>query len=501
MGTQVIETYQPIKVTGRHGIWLWLCLTAVIIGTGLFLVYPILRMGFTYQINFSEGWNLYHINEAMQGYPLYVDPVLDPFTQVTQPPFFFYIVGITGYFMGDYLFAGRIISIGSLLLIALLSTGILRSRNVSWKGSLLGGTTAIILINSYAQEYVGMNDAHLLAYALAFTGLFLYSSSGCSNLKLCLSALTLPAGLFISPDVVPVSMAIILDCFLGSRKKGFLFTSLYLTMFFLLVSVTGTPVINVAKLQYGMIPEYNTTVVLSQIMRVDIPILFLILIAIWTGLTFLFDQKYRLFSYYFGFAAFSGLLLIGGSSSNINLLFNLFFATSLLLGTLFIRIERIFIGIKPLHLVSYGLLPLLIVVSLLWNLPDRVPRKNTLELLNSTQSGFLRNVDFLKNTQGRIFCENLMICYLAGKPLEMDPYQTSEMAIRGEIDENLALLMFEAHQFSIIQLNNQFSDELAGIEYGAIKRSGSMTRNMRIAIARNYTVEQKLPRSIYYIPR
>jgi len=123
-------------------------------------------------------------------------------------------------------------------------------------------------------------------------------------------------------------------------------------------------------------------------------------------------------------------------------------------------------------------------------------------LLASVQKGFHDDADYLKNQQGRIFCENLLLCYTAGKPLEIDPYQASELALLGDTDENLILMMIETHQFSVIQLNHALPENTGTLDYSQEKdRTGSMTRNMRIAIANNYKIDRRSGSGVFYSPK
>jgi hypothetical protein len=157
--------------------------------------------------------------------------------------------------------------------------------------------------------------------------------------------------------------------------------------------------------------------------------------------------------------------------------------------------------VPGLSFTATWLLPPLLVFCLLFNLPDRLPKANTLNLLASTQENFGRDVADIRNQPGRVFCENLLLCFYAGKPLELDSTTATELAIQGESDENLILAVFDSRQFALIQVNRTIPKDLASAAYspGAV-RMGSMTRNMRIAILNNYRFDHRGGTGVFYIP-
>jgi hypothetical protein len=210
----------------------------------------------------------------------------------------------------------------------------------------------------------------------------------------------------------------------------------------------------------------------------------------------------RFFAFYLGISTLVGLYFSGGSGTNINMLFDVFIAIGFLLGIALHRLQIFMLQIPVIHKVTLWLLPPILVFALLFRLPDLLPKPNSQHLLQLYQDNFLQDAEYLRNIPGRAFCENMLLCFAAGKDLEIDPFMASEMAITGVLDENLILQMFETRQFSMVQLKRELSEEeLQAEQYSRPRRSGSSSYNMRVAIGKFYEKDKKMSSGIYYRAR
>jgi MFS family permease len=503
MHTQRIESFQTIAISARkkEGLLpLWVALLAI--GTGLLLLYPVMRLGYVYQINYSEGTNVYHAAEAMEGLTLYSNPLADPLTPVDYPPLSFFLVGITGNILGSYLIAGRFVALASLLFMTVLTPILLHQRGVHWKAGIFAGLAILALFAAYAPEYVGMNDPHCLGLVFTLLGVYLYVISGNNWLGLVLSSCAMMTGIFATQNTFPALLAVGLDIFFRSPRRGFFWLGLSLLLFYFLDFLSGYHFGRLFRGQFMFPVELSITSIMQQFSRFDIPFLFLVLTATWSALFAAFNSRLRVFSFYLGAAFLCSLYFSSGSAQGVSQFFDLFLAMGLLLGITLEQITEAFPSIPTLQKAFIWLIPPLLTLALLFHIPDRLPRENSENLLASIQTSFQQDAAYLRQQPGRVLCENLLLCYMAGKPLEMDLLAASELAIRGETTESLSLLMFEARQYSLIQLNRPLPDELAGAPYeSTMRRFGSMTQNMRIAIARNYVKDRQLRSGVLYRAR
>jgi hypothetical protein len=501
METQRIEAFQTIAIPARNRGWLLLWVIVLLLGTLAYLAYPVLRLDYFYQINYSEGSNAYHQKEAVDGQPLYTDPKTDPFTPVTIPPLSLYAAGLIGRLTGDYLIPGRIISMLALGGLALVSGLTLFSRGVRKRSSIFGALALVILFACYAPEYAGMNDPHIPALVLALIGFLVYAFRGETIPGMIVSGLFMSTALCTSQTVFPAALAIGLDVLINSRRRGLIWLAALVVTFLMLDGLTGFHSGWLFLDQFTGLPGFSIVTFFSQISRLDFLFLILLLVTGWAAIICVFQPRLRLFTFYFAFAFLFGIAFSGGTTAGIYHLFDLFAAMGLLIGLSVNRVPGIFHRLPGLPFTATWILPPLLAFCLLFNLPDRLPRENTLNLLSSTQENFGRDVAEIRNQPGRVFCENLLLCFYAGKPLELDSTTAAELAIQGESDENLILAVFDTHQFALIQVNRTIPKDLAGAAYspGAV-RMGSMTRNMRIAILKNYRFDHRGGTGVFYVP-
>ena len=73
-------------------------LTIVIL---ILVIAPVTRMFFRFSITYNEGWTVYHSEEVAEGKQIY--DTKNSFTPVVYPPLFFYLEGLLGKFLGDFL--------------------------------------------------------------------------------------------------------------------------------------------------------------------------------------------------------------------------------------------------------------------------------------------------------------------------------------------------------------------------------------------------------------
>jgi hypothetical protein len=499
MQMENVDSYQPITINPKNKIWLLICLIFLGIGVILLLSYPTLRLPYIYQINYNEGWNVYHDREAITGQALYSNPTSDPFTPVNYPPISFYIVGLAGYITGNYLIAGRVISLVSMLLFSMTGILILRISGIKNVPAIFGGLAILAFFTSYAQEYVGMNDPQMLAHAITMAGLLVYVIRGKTMRGLAVTALLLNIGLFTKHNIIPITAAVTLDVFIRSRSRFFtwigFFTISFAVLFAFFSIQSGGYFLDQLLINRG----YKFSAILEQLHKLDLAFLFTALVAGWTALTLLTERKLRIFALYLGFSILVGAYFSGGSGTNINMFFDLFISIGLLLGICLHRLQIFMLQIPVIHKTTFWLLPPLLVFGLLFRLPNQIPKSNSQHLLQLFQDNFLQDAEYLKNVPGRAFCENMLLCFTAGKQLEIDPFMASEMAITGSLDEKLILRMFETRQFTMIQLRAELTkSDLNADKYIRTLRSSSITRNMRIAIGKNYVKDKRVSSGFFY---
>jgi hypothetical protein len=132
-------------------------------------LWPAYRAFFPIEIDVNEGWNAYYADAAMGRMPLY--PSRDQFITNNYPPLSFYIVGALGSLLGDVVFAGRLLSLFALAVIAVSAAGAIKRLGGNATAAGIGAAYFVATMGFFFTDYVGMNDPHLLGQAVMSIGL------------------------------------------------------------------------------------------------------------------------------------------------------------------------------------------------------------------------------------------------------------------------------------------------------------------------------------------
>jgi hypothetical protein len=166
---------------------------------------------------YNEGWNAYWAQVAWSGGPLY--PAIDSPISNNYPPLSFYIVGGLGRLLGDNIFAGRLLALVSLVVIAADIFIWLRSARFSPRDQSSPSTqfsrssaalAALLFLAAFAQyapAYIAMNDPQLLAHAIVMTAAVLLWRYDFSRNALLAAALLMVVGGLIKHLLIALPLA------------------------------------------------------------------------------------------------------------------------------------------------------------------------------------------------------------------------------------------------------------------------------------------------------
>src|SRR6516225_1804307 len=128
--------------------------------TGLLLIAPVWRASLRLGIDHNEGWNAVLAARLMSGKPLY--PAFDALSANNYPPLSFYTAGWLGRWLGDYLFAGRLLAFIGLFTSAIAATAIVKRLTGRTRAALMSGLLLLGYNAAKNARYVGMDDPQWL---------------------------------------------------------------------------------------------------------------------------------------------------------------------------------------------------------------------------------------------------------------------------------------------------------------------------------------------------
>jgi hypothetical protein len=443
----------PTRSTPRPAAWRfksWFVLAPIGFATLLLLVDPLLRIPLRFELNYNEGWNLYHSAEVLAGQSPYANS--GGLAPTNYLPGYFFLLGLIGKLLGDPLLVGRSLSFLALLLVS-VGVGVALIRlGCSRLAAAVGCLACLALFATRAREYVGMNDPQLLGHVFTFGSLLLYlRSDGSRRTLLGIAALAI-VGLSLKHSLIVVPITLVLDALLRSRRLGLrlgaylgvLGGALLLSVYLLygaesLEQIFGSRVVSPARLVQ---PEIRWHALWTSV-------------AVGTasvGLILSRGNHRRTVGLYLLVALFTGLVGLSGSGTNVNMLFGSFLALSLANGVIMDSLLReLSARLRPSTSLLVRLLaPLVLVGAIITEFPHIRLWERDLHLAREAQ--FARDATFLASQPGPALCESLLLCYFAGKELEYDPFLVGQLLATKTLPEQVVLSKLEQRYFLTVQL-------------------------------------------------
>ena len=386
----------------------------------------------------NEGWNAYLDRAAISGGPLYPQGLMIN----NYPPLSFYIIGALSTITGDPIVAGRLVSLVAFFAIAGGIIACLREMGADVLGSLFGCLffAASLLI---ASDYVAMNDPQLLGHALQLAGLSLLLQSRRNILG---AALLMAVGLFVKHSLLALPLATMAWLWRRERSDGIHFS--IALVIFCLAGLTITRVFLNANLltalnsprQWAWANFLNGARHFSS--WAGIAVIATALIA-WRRRQ---DEAVSLVALYAGAALLLGGLFSFGDGVDANIFFDAVIALGLSVGLVLLHLPARWTGIAALGLAA----PLGLCLS-------RTYSEANFPYTEVFAREVPRDIEFLKIHPGPAICENLTLCYWAGKDEPVDVFNLSQaFKTHARSDADLIRLIDNRHFGSVVvdSMNN-----------------------------------------------
>jgi hypothetical protein len=464
-----------------------------LVAAAIFLYHqPLLRIGARVPINYNEGWNAFHANHVSNGSPLY--PGEDSLTTNNYTPLSYFIIACLSNIVGDHIIAGRIISAISLGIVSCMI-----ALSVKQKGEWIAGVIAsLFFINTVAiffPEYICMADPQWLCHAVQLIGLNLiikWNNNNDKNLVLYLAIFIFAISGFIKQSLIVLPVAIYIYLLLRSRGVFFRCLILGISVVGLMVivfsSIYGISFIRDVFLDYRSwklsLAAYNAERWLGKI---EIPFALAIFASVITEKS---NMKILLFLYFYVSCSW-GLYLLGIEGVSGNALFDVIISASLIIGTIISNPKTIPLYNNPMIFCSKIIVLSLIVVSIAIAMPSRIGK------IRDSAIDFDRQIEevaydiaYLSEHSGPAMCENLSLCYWAGKNFEVDYFNTGRKIKDGILTSQKLINLIESRYFSIIQIS---------YDNGRTER---FDKHVNQAIVENYSVDRNSPYTgFFYVPK
>lgn len=489
--------------------WLKFAVLALMLAMIVALLrFPVRRIGSESEINYNEGWNAYKLALVQHGVPLYgARP--DRFTgPTTYPPVSFHLIAwLAGLHHGDPVRTGRWVS-----LMALLATGGLIGLIVRELGAdaMVGAFSALLYILGiavFSPDRLGMNDPQLLGEAFTTAGLYGYVRSRDSVRLLWLSAFAFCLAGFTKQTLLAFPAAAGLDLLLRSRRRlaiwlgaMVVFAALF-TALTLAVDGRYFPLHLLFHRSYSLDAALDLT---TQYYLVTFQAIVFVAI-VWLLLRM---RSSPLLASAFLMANALAFVLAGGDGVDLNIYFNAFAAGVMICGVAMAEFEGD--GVRP-ELADGGhtrghsgmkaaALMTALFLCLSIGVPDRLRADHGAARLLSRGDADLRAaVALLKTTPGPALCEDLLLCYRAGKPYSFDTFVASDQLEAGALDFDAVPELLRSRKFGAIELD--VLPEEASASSPLVRNRPRFPELWMNALLENYRLRVRTAHMFIFVPK
>ena len=459
-----------------------------------YLVPLFIRGTYKFQIMYNEGWNVYHAEEVAQGRQLYARP--SPYSAVIYPPLSFHVIAATSRFVGDPLFAGRLVSAISLLVSAGLLGSVVFVMVRSWAAGVFGGLLLLVLLARFAPDYIASDDPQLLGTGLLLLGLLVFVSTS-STAGTSASAAIVGTALFVKHSIIVFPLAITLVLVASNRKRFAVWaaaiggTVLFWAGF---CRVVHGPNFFDSLLSPRMFENFRAPVSFMILLNaIQIPFAVAIVWLLVDG-----TARWRpLLAAAFGVAMAYGLYISRGDGAWVNHWFDLIIVVSITSAVAWERAEAYWSGAGWPRRWILALFPILLTLGAA---AQEVLPRGIVELSSQRQdwalmeSRFADDVAYERMHAGPAICEDLSLCAFAGKALEYDPFGARERILKDAAAATPIIQDLQRHRFQTVQMDASPAEVITGAD-----RALFPEQFMRPLLA-NYHIDRRTRERAFFVP-
>jgi len=405
-------------------------LVLLVVLATLLMWFPLLRATMPVEIAYNEGWNTYWQDAAAAGQRLYGTPP-GP-TIENYPPLSFHLIGLLGRIIGDTNVAGRAVALLSLGLVCGLAgriaTQVSGSRFAGW----YAGLCLLVWFGAFAPDRIAMNDPQLLGMVPELLGFFIYARWSQSVVALCLSAVLFALAVFTKQNLIACPIAVGVDMLLARHWKGLcIWVAVGLATAGLLlaaaVGVDGGFFLDhllrsrAADYAHGWGTDIGYVVLFAPAV---------VLCACWvTGV--MGTNRSRLLAIGWIVASGCGMAFAFGHGVATNILFEAMVFSAIIVP---IGYWDLLGGVAPWR---PAVCASLLILSAAW-IPALVPSMlvdgfhKRWDLPHMTKA-FESAADLMRARSGPGWCEDLLLCHAAGKPMVYDAYFVQDQIETGRL--------------------------------------------------------------------
>jgi hypothetical protein len=487
---------------------LTISIVVVLVCSAVLAAENVLSIGFSFERNYNEGWNVYNAQRLIEHQLVYDEN----YWRVNNYPIVsFVIVAALNVVVDDLLLSGRIVALVSFIAVGALAALVTRRLGGTRSAAALSGGCALGFYYLVAPAWIAVDDPQSLAEALMLAGFATYVGGPPTRRTLLGTALLVMVAGFTKHNLVAIPLAISLDLALRWPRRlpfwlascaGFGVAFLGLTYL-----VAGG-----AFLDHLLSPRvfdwYNVHYHLMKFVRLlKIPLTLTVLFS-WR----IFSRDRLVVAGYGLIAVVASALLSGYEGVSYNMFQDpavfLAIASGLMLHELRNWMAAGKLGTSAPAKIAGSLAPALLALPILTaaaKTVDHVFRsEDWLTADRTAEQSFAADAAYLAQRRGPKICESLLLCYRSGEPFTLDPFNSRQYILAGKLDQSDLIRRVAAQEFAAIQLRADICDDQTSSACHILhypRKFNRFTDDFLYSVDRSYRIDRRSQFGVIYIPK
>jgi hypothetical protein len=462
-------------------------------------------IGFVFERNYNEGWNVYNAQRLIDHELIYDDN----YWRVNNYPIFsFLAVAGVNLLVNNLLLSGRVIALVSFFAIGALAAAVVRRFGGDRVDTVFGGACAVGFCYLMAPAWVAVDDPQTLGEALMLAGLVSYIYLPSDQRSLFLTAFPVTLGVFVKHNVIAIPLAITVDIAIRSPRRLPIWLACCASLAAGWLAVTYL-VAGGTFFEHLLSPRMFTwdgaRNHLAKYLRLgEFPLAVMLLFV-----RSIFTRDRSVLAAYGIISIFSAAIFSGFEGAS----YNMFQDAAVFLGIaagitlLELRTREIAEEATPMKL-ALVVAPLLLAQPILARSPQAIAPVfhvgDTLESVRRAEQSFLDEVQYIYQKRGPAICESLLLCYQAGQPFRLDPFNSRQLIIAGRLNQNELIRRLAAKEFAVVQLRSDICDDPKAASCHILhhrRKFSRFTDEVLYAVDRYYRIDWRARDGTFYVPK
>jgi hypothetical protein len=475
----------------------------VLVCTVLLPIGNLLSLGYSFEINYNEGWNVYNAERLIHGEIVYDDN----YWRINNYPIgSFLIIAGANLLIHNLLLSGRLVALVSFAAIGVFAAMAIRRFGGGRTDAVFGAGCAMGFCYLMAPAWIIADDPQTLGEAVMLGALVSYIARPPNRLNLLRTAFLVVLGGFIKHNLVAIPAAIGLDLAIRSPRR----------LLFWLTSCVGfaTGFLGLTQIVAGgdfvdhlMSPRlfgwYGARYHLMKHLRL---FKFPLAVIVWSASLFLAGDRMILAAWGM-ISIVSATILSGFEGTSYNMFQDAAVFLGITAGVMMSELRKSEFSGRLAKVLSFTL-PFVAAQPILARAPDVAAQvyhgRAVLDADRKRQETFLADAKYIADRQGPAICESLLLCYEAGRPFILDPFNSRQYILSGRLDQGELIRRITTREFAVIQLHADICDDPTTQSCHILhyrQKIDRFTDEVLYAVDQSYEVARRSTFGSFYVPK